>query len=50
MADQNWTFVSAAYVATWVMMLGYWVHVHRTLRRARRSYDEATAGRPGGVS
>jgi hypothetical protein len=50
MADQNWAFVSAAYAATWVMMLGYWVHVHRALRRARRSYEEATAGRPGGAS
>ena len=48
MAEQNWMFVAAAYAATWVLVLGYGLHVHRALRRARRAYDEATAGRPGG--
>lgn len=50
MADQNWAFVSAAYAATWVMMLGYWFHVHRALRRARRSYEEAATTRRDGGS
>lgn len=50
MADKNWAFVCAAYAATWIMMVGYWVHVHGALRRARRSYEQATAGRPGGAS
>ena len=46
MADQNWAYVTAAYVAAWVMIIGYAVHVHRTLARARRAYQEATAQRP----
>jgi hypothetical protein len=50
MAKDNWSFVIAAYAAAWIMMVGYWVHVHTALRRARRAYDDATAGRPGGVS
>jgi len=51
MTDQNLTFVSAAYAATWIMMVGYWIHVHRTLDRARRAYAEATkqAKRPKGA-
>ncbi|HLA89218.1 MAG TPA: hypothetical protein VJL28_02160 [Gemmatimonadaceae bacterium] len=50
MAEQNWAFVAAAYVATWIMILGYWAHVHAAVRRARRAYDHATAApasRPG---
>ena len=49
MTDQNWAFVSAAYAATWIMMVGYWVHVHRSLRRARREYEQATTKRPVGA-
>ena len=43
MAGENWGFVIAAYAATWIMIAAYWVHVHRSLRRARRSYEQATA-------
>ena len=50
MTGQNLAFVSAAYAATWVMMVGYWIHVHRTLGRARRALTQATeqAKRPEG--
>jgi hypothetical protein len=45
-ADQNWAYVTASFVATWIVIIGYAVHVHRTLAAARRAYDEATARRP----
>ena len=38
----NWMFVGAAFAATWVAILGYLVHVHRTLRRAKALFDSAT--------
>ena len=46
MADQNWAFVAAAYTAAWLVIAGYWLYVHRAVRRARRQFDEASgAGR-----
>ena len=45
MGHQNWAFVTAAYVAAWVVILGYTIHVHRALGRARRDYEAATATR-----
>lgn len=41
----NWLFVGAAFAVTWAVILGYLVHVHRTLARARAQLDNATAGR-----
>ena len=46
MVDQNWSYVAAAYVAAWAVIIGYAIHVHRTLARARRAFEEATATRP----
>jgi hypothetical protein len=43
----NWMFVGAAFAITWAVLIGYFVHVQRTLRRARALHDEAvTAARP----
>lgn len=43
----NWLFVGAAFTVTWVVLAGYKVHLHRTLRRARTHLDAVTkAGRP----
>jgi CcmD family protein len=39
--NQNWNFVFAAYSVSWVMLLGYAIHVHRALARARRRYEAA---------
>jgi hypothetical protein len=39
----NWLFVSAAFAVTWAVLLGYLVHVHRTLRRARSLLADASA-------
>jgi CcmD family protein len=39
--DSNWIFVTAAYVATWIVIGGYALHVHRTLRRAREALAQA---------
>jgi hypothetical protein len=41
MHDQNWAFVSAAYMTAWIAIIGYWLHVHATLRRARRLHEQA---------
>ena len=46
MADKNWSFVVAAYAVTWIVILGYLWHVHRTVQRARKQYDDATAHGP----
>jgi len=34
-------FVGAAFAVTWAVVIGYLVHVHRTLRRARASLELA---------
>ncbi len=39
----NWVFVGAAFAVTWAVMLGYLVHVHRTMARAQAQLDSATA-------
>ena len=39
----NWNFIIAAYAAAWIAVIGYWVFVHRALRRARAHYEEAAA-------
>jgi CcmD family protein len=41
--NDNWTFVGAAFAITWAVLLGYLVHVHRTLRRARALLESATS-------
>jgi hypothetical protein len=40
--NENLMFVSAAFVVTWGVLVGYFVHLHRTLRRARTLLDTAT--------
>jgi hypothetical protein len=40
--NENWRFVGAAFVVTWGVLVGYFVHLHRTLRRARMQVDRAT--------
>ena len=39
----NWMFVIAAYSVTWIVVLGYFVRLHRGLRRAQSAYDAAMA-------
>jgi hypothetical protein len=41
--EYNWDFVAAAYGASWVMFIGYWVYLHRLLKHARRSAEQAIA-------
>ena len=38
----NWVFVGAAFGVSWAVMIGYFVHVQRTMRRARTLLDAAT--------
>ena len=40
----NWTFVIAAFVLTWVALLGYLLHLARVTRRARELHESATRG------
>jgi CcmD family protein len=47
MQASNWAFVTAAYVATWAVIVGYLVYTHRALRRARAEYERAAGRRPG---
>lgn len=42
MMASNWTFVTVAYAAVWIALGAYWLHVHRTLKRARARYERAT--------
>ncbi|MEX2181274.1 MAG: hypothetical protein WD771_04485 [Gemmatimonadaceae bacterium] len=47
--ESSINFVIAAYALTWLALVAYAFHAHRTLRRARDEYDRATgqaAGRP----
>ena len=37
----NWTFITAAYAAAWVGVVGYWIFVHRAVRRARKRYEQS---------
>lgn len=43
MQASNWSFVTAAYVITWVVILGYLVYTHRALQRARAEYERVAA-------
>ena len=36
----NESFITAAYVVTWVTLIGYAVHLRRTARRAQAFYEE----------
>jgi hypothetical protein len=47
MRDQNWAFVAAAYTAAWIAIIGYWLHVHGALRRARRLHQQAVRAGAG---
>lgn len=46
MAESN-GFVVAAYVVTWVGVIGYLVRVQRVSRASRRRLDEASRGGAG---
>jgi hypothetical protein len=41
----NWKFVIAAFVLTWVVLVGYFVHLRRVHQRAQALVDSIT--RPG---
>ena len=40
----NRLFVAAAFAATWIALLGYLVHLARTMRRSRELLARANAG------
>jgi CcmD family protein len=39
----NWMFVGAAYALTWVVLLGYLLHLRRTSRRAHALLEGAAS-------
>ncbi len=47
MEASNWGFVIAAYVITWVLIVGYLAYSQRALNRARGEYERVTGHRPG---
>jgi hypothetical protein len=40
--NDNWMFVGAAFVLTWAVLVGYFVHLRGARRRAQALYDRAT--------
>jgi CcmD family protein len=47
MEASNWGFVTAAYVVTWVLIVGYLAYGQRALSSARAEYKRVTGHRPG---
>jgi CcmD family protein len=47
MQASNWSFVTAAYVITWAVIIGYLVYTHQALRRSRAEYERVAGHRPG---
>ena len=43
MVTNNWDTVIAAYAVAWAAIVGYWVFVHRAVRRARERYEQVLA-------
>jgi hypothetical protein len=41
-ANNNLLFVGAAFAVTWGVLIGYFVHLRRTTRRAQTLLDVAT--------
>jgi hypothetical protein len=37
--NDNWLFVGAAFGLTWVVLVGYFLHVRNALRRAQMLLD-----------
>ena len=45
-AREDWAFVIAAYSAAWIAVGGYWLFVHRAVKRARARHERSdSAGR-----
>ena len=40
-AEHNWAFVTAAFAAAWIVLIGYGIRVHTALWRARKEHDAA---------
>lgn len=47
MEASNWAFVTAAYVVTWALILGYIAYSQRALNIARAEYTRVTGHQPG---
>jgi hypothetical protein len=41
--SDNWLFVGAAFSLTWMVLIGYFVHVRGALRRAQALLDASTS-------
>jgi hypothetical protein len=46
---REWRFVIAAYVVTWVVLIGYAVRLFLVSRRVGVLHDEAVRGVPGAL-
>jgi hypothetical protein len=41
--SDNWWFVGAAFSLTWMVLIGYFVHLRSALRRAQTLLDASTS-------
>jgi CcmD family protein len=44
----EWNYIIAAYVVTWIAVAGYSFYLVRLTRRAERAYDAARRAAPAG--
>ena len=49
METSNLTFIIAAYAATWLVILGYFVRLVRKGGRARADYERIVSAQQGGA-
>ena len=42
MRMSNLLFVAAAFTVTWIVLIGYLLHLRRTASRARAAFEQAT--------
>ena len=40
----NAVFIIAAFTVTWAVILGYWLHLRRSIQRSRELLDRSTRG------
>ena len=45
--NDNWVFVGAAFAVTWAVLVGYFIHLQRTMRRARALFQRSATPESG---
>lgn len=42
MSEDNWMFLTASYVITWIVVVGYLIRLRRVMRQASDALDKAS--------